>query len=65
MIVRNKLMVPNGAGAASGWSMTSIVHLPRYAPQVALGSEAVFKVRDAARLSCACHCRLAAGQIVP
>jgi hypothetical protein len=44
MIVRNKLMVPNGAGNATGWSMTSIVHLPRFAPQVALGSEAVFKV---------------------
>lgn len=45
MIVRNKLMVPNGAAHATGWSMTSIVHLPRFAPQVALGSEAVFKVR--------------------
>jgi hypothetical protein len=54
MIVRNKLMVPNGAGNATGWSMTSIVHLPRYAPQVALGSEAVFKVRHAARLLWRC-----------
>jgi hypothetical protein len=50
MIVRNKLMVPNGAGNATGWSMTSIAHLPRYAPQVALGSEAVFKVRHGARV---------------
>lgn len=44
MVVRNKLMVPHPGGSSSGWSLTSIVHLPRFAPRVALGSEAVFKV---------------------
>lgn len=44
MIVRNKLMVPMPASTNnSGWSTTSIVHLPRYAPKVVLGAEAVFK----------------------
>lgn len=44
MIVRNKLMVPMPNTANnSGWSTTSIVHLPRYAPRVVLGAEAVFK----------------------
>jgi len=45
LVVRNKLMVPSGKGSTCGWSLTSIVHLPRFAPRVALGSEAVFKVR--------------------
>ena len=43
MIVRNKLLVPLPAGNNHGWSTTSIVHLPRYAPRVVLGAEAVFK----------------------
>lgn len=44
LIVRNKLMVPQTAAGGTNWSLTSIVHLPRYAPRVALGAEAVFKV---------------------
>eukprot|EP00878_Enallax_costatus_P028571 GHUV01030868.1.p1 GENE.GHUV01030868.1~~GHUV01030868.1.p1 ORF type:complete len:293 (+),score=116.82 GHUV01030868.1:458-1336(+) len=44
MIVRNKLMVPLPANQNNhGWSTTSIVHLPRFAPRVVLGAEAVFK----------------------
>eukprot|EP00879_Flechtneria_rotunda_P014416 GHRR01015064.1.p1 GENE.GHRR01015064.1~~GHRR01015064.1.p1 ORF type:complete len:421 (+),score=158.19 GHRR01015064.1:280-1542(+) len=42
MIVRNKLQVPT-TGNASGWAITYIVHLPRFAPRVGLGTEAVFK----------------------
>eukprot|EP00775_Hariotina_reticulata_P010957 gene10957-11111_t len=43
LVVRNKLMVPSGKGSNNGWWLTSIVHLPRFEPRVALGSEAVFK----------------------
>lgn len=44
LITRTKLMVPDGKGN-SGWTTTSLIHLPRFAPRLALGSEAIVRVR--------------------
>lgn len=43
LIVRSKLMLPDGKGN-SGWTTTQLIHLPRYAPRLAIGSEAIIRV---------------------
>jgi hypothetical protein len=45
LIVRSKLMLPDGKGN-SGWTTTQLVHLPRYAPRLAIGSEAIIRVSE-------------------
>jgi len=45
LIVRSKLMLPDGKGN-SGWTTTQLIHLPRYAPRLAIGSEAIIRVRE-------------------
>jgi hypothetical protein len=44
LIVRSKLMLPDGKGN-SGWTTTQLIHLPRFAPRLAIGSEAIIRVR--------------------
>ena len=44
LIVRSKLMLPDGKGN-SGWTTTQLIHLPRFAPRLAIGREAIIRVR--------------------
>jgi hypothetical protein len=45
LIIRSKLMLPDGKGN-SGWTTTQLIHLPKYAPRMAIGSEAIIRVRQ-------------------
>jgi hypothetical protein len=44
LIKRSKLMLPDGKGN-SGWTTTQLIHLPRFAPRMAIGSEAIIRVK--------------------